>query len=117
MGLEASNVRHIGARIAELHDAVYWSKERNWNGARWYQTRSVGRPQNAAESSEHETCRHSLALDESTTRDGLRLASRTLEVTLRPMYLASHRHLGFAGVFDCQAARLIAKNPHFPQPP
>jgi len=55
---------------------------------------------NAVESSLHETWRHSLTLGESTTRDGLRLASRTLQATLRPMYLASLLHLGFAGVFE-----------------
>jgi hypothetical protein len=37
----------------------------------------LGRPWNAAESPHRQTCKLSLTLSESTTRDGLRLASRT----------------------------------------
>jgi hypothetical protein len=34
-------------------------------------------PWNTAENSQRQACRHSLTLSEGTTRDGLRLASRT----------------------------------------
>src|SRR5882724_2044888 len=47
-------------------------------------TCSLGRPWNAAESSRRQTCKLSLALSESTTCDGLRLASRTPQAALRP---------------------------------
>ena len=46
-------------------------------------TCSLGRPWNAAESSRRQTCKLSLTLGESTTRDGPRLESRTPQAALR----------------------------------
>ncbi len=43
-------------------------------------------PWNAAESPQRQTSKLSLTLSQSTTRDGLRLASRTPQAALRPMY-------------------------------
>ena len=76
-----------GSRFAELHDAVNCPWERNSDGARRYRRiRSLGRPWNAAESSQRQTCRLGLTLSESTTRDGLRLASLAPQAALRPVY-------------------------------
>jgi hypothetical protein len=43
-------------------------------------------PMEPEESSQRQTCKLSLTLSESTTRDGLRLPSRTPQAALRPMY-------------------------------
>ncbi len=43
-------------------------------------------PWNAAESPQRQTSKLSLTLSQSTTRDGLRLTSRTPQAALRPMY-------------------------------
>src|SRR6266852_6121903 len=99
MKLQARNVPPpgIGPRIAELHDAVNCPEERNPNGARWYRgTCSFGRPWNAAESPQRQTCKLSLTLSESTTRDGLRLASRTPHAASRPGGAQNLQRFGWA---------------------
>src|SRR6266567_4103986 len=43
-------------------------------------------PMEPEENSQRQTCKLSLTLSKSTTRDGLRLPSRTPQAALRPMY-------------------------------
>src|SRR5713101_2728838 len=75
----------IGPSIAELNDAVNCSQGQNSNGVRWYRRAcSFGRPWNAAENSQRQTCKLSHTLSESTARDGLRLVSGTPQAALRP---------------------------------
>jgi len=76
-----------GRGLRNFTTAVNWSEERNANGERWCRrTCSFGRPRKAAESWQWQTCKLSLTLSESTTRDGLRPASRTQQAGLRPTY-------------------------------
>src|SRR5258708_32785661 len=57
---------------------------------------SFGRPWNAAENSQRQTCKLSLTLSESTTRDGLRLASRTPHAASRPGGAQNLQRFGWA---------------------